>query len=271
MTWDGTVVAHTESWRTWQRLLRRLDTGSVLVDMHNVLSAWYRHQGLVDEERRWAQVEEDIFASGASVSVCSSSEAALLGNRRASILLPHGIDPGEWTVARAPRRRPVVKLFGNWAWAPNAAGLRWFLDDVWTRVDHADGWTCEIAGSGVPTTLPAGVLAVGRVPSISEFLADATVVAVPVREGVGAPVKYAEALASGVPVIATSAGAPYPAPRPACVSDEAAEWVRVFRRILEASAEYDAAARRVRDEALARLAWHVVSAPLIAWALGDPE
>lgn len=61
--------------------------------------------------------------------------------------------------------------------------------------------------------------------SVSEFLSDATAVAVPVHSGVGAPLKYAEALASGAPVIATVDGAPLRSSLPVCVSDDPNRWV----------------------------------------------
>ena len=138
---------------------------------------------------------------------------------------------------RRPARRPVVKLFGNWGWAASAAGLRWFLDEVWPGLDHSLGWACQIAGSGVAQPLPAGVRAVGRVRSVSEFLSHATAVVVPVRSGVGAPLKYAEALASGAPVRA----------RPA---------------------DYERAGRHARAQVLEELSWAEVSRPLLRWVKG---
>ena len=74
---------------------------------------------------------------------------------------------------------------------------------------------------------------VGRVDDVSTFLADAWVVGVPVMLGVGAPVKYAEALAAGVPVVATTdgaAGAEPPRVTGALVSDDPPAWAGWIER-----------------------------------------
>ena len=92
---------------------------------------------------------------------------------------------------------------------------------------------CEVAGSDAQTSVGQGVVHVGRVPSVPEFLSDAHVVAVPVRQGVGAPVKYMEAIASGVPVIATCDGVSITRPGLATVSDDPEPWVSFFRQVLD--------------------------------------
>ncbi len=164
---------------------------------------------------------------------------------------------------------PVVKLFGNWAWAPNEAGLRWFLEEVWPRREERESWACQIAGTGVVGPLPPGVVAVGRVESLSDFLADATVVAVPVRNGVGAPVKFAEALASGAPVLASLAGAPNLASLAACVSDEPSHWAHTLTDVLRRPDHYESVGRHARETVLRDGSWPTVSSPLIDWALRE--
>lgn len=265
--WHRVVVAHTESWVTWQPLLRRLDQSVVLVDMHNVLSAWHRRERRPAEADRWARIESAILSGPALVSVCSAKEAELLGALDSVIVLPHGVEPAEWTSPRTRPGRPVIKLFGNWGWAPNARGLAWFLAEVWPSLQ--DHWVCELAGSGVTASLPDGVRTTGRVASISHFLSDASAVAVPVLDGVGAPVKYMEALASGAPVVSTWDGAPALPSLPVCVSDDPEKWVEILTDIRERPALYESLAQAARSQVLHVMTWEAVCEPLTSWAHGS--
>jgi hypothetical protein len=267
--WDAVVVAHTESWQTWRRLVDLLPAKRVLVDMHNVLSAWHQSEGRDALAASWRTTEHQILRSGAAISACSPKEVeALEAPAGRVLLLEHGIDPREWVAQRSKPSRWTIKLFGNWGWSPNKDGLAWFLTEVWPRVAHGGVWACEVAGSGMDLPIPMGVRAVGPVPSIADFLADATVVAVPVIHGAGAPVKYAEALVSGAPVLATLDGAPNRQSLPICVSDDAAEWERVLSDVVRHPHEFEARGQQARQEILHGGSWQTVCEPLVEWVIG---
>lgn len=270
--WSGVVVAHTESWPTWASFVQASTSPHVLVDMHNVLSPWHRLEGREREALRWARVEREIADSGADIAVCSTKEQLLLsGNRHEPLVVRHGIDPREWTAD--PSQTPVakVKLFGNWGWGPNREGLRWFLDEVWPSLRDEFGVRCEIAGSSVPTHLPGGVSDVGRVSSINVFLSDATAVAVPVINGVGAPVKTAEALASGVPVLSTLDGAADWGHLVACTSDDPGVWVRTMKSITHKPQASRARSMDARRTILTEGTWAITSQPLVDWVKRSGE
>ena len=105
--WDRVVVAHSESWPVWRRFATPADA-PVLVDMHNVLSAWHMAEGRHDEARRWRQIESAILREVDVVTVCTQSEREKLNPASHSrvVVLPHGIDPMEWHVVPTPAEAP---------------------------------------------------------------------------------------------------------------------------------------------------------------------
>lgn len=266
--WDRIVVAHSESWVRWGAVAGRLEA-PILVDMHNVLSAWHQQRGELDSARYWRSVETDI-AARATISVCSPKEAERLRPiSEAAVILPHGVEPFEWT--RPPIRSavPKLKLFGNWYWQPNQDGLAWFTERVWQ--DLPEELSCEVAGQGAESmAMPRGVQTIGRVSSVPEFLADAHLVAVPVRGGVGAPVKYLEALTSGVPTLATTDAAAFAAPFRTFTSDSPEDWINYIRDALDRPSEPAQEALEIREWVLHEMHWANSTKPLLAWLEGTP-
>lgn len=252
------VVAHGES---WERFAWALPRGTpVIVDMHNIFSRW---PGAGEESTDWHDLERRVRREAETVTVASAREAEAIPDGEAPVVVvEHGIDPAEWHVDPDPAPEPVVKLFGNWSWLPNARGLAWFVREIWPAVHAATGATCEIAGAGVDPSTAAtpGVVVHGRVPDLQTFLSTAWVVAVPLPESVGAPVKYAEALAVGVPVITTSQGASGHLGLP-LVADDVNAWIANLTRWLNAGSA-DHLAQVQRSDRLDRLSWTRSAAPL---------
>lgn len=266
--WGGVVVAHSESWPLGRKLAM-LARAPVFVDLHNVHSAWYRDAGDADLAAQYAALERDLLRRADVVAVCAPREAGKLPGPRASVVvMAHGIDESEWLTGPADPPRPVVRMFGTWDWEPNRAGLEWFLTEVWPRVlERHPGAECEIAGSHREwPAMPTGARAVGRVPSVPSFVSDAAALAVPVWGGVGAPLKYAEALVSGVPTIATNEAAHGLPATGGMVSDDPEEWARWLVAVLSDPQPWRHGAATLRDLVLASHTWYATSLPLREWA-----
>ncbi|GAA1999895.1 glycosyltransferase family 4 protein [Microbacterium ulmi] len=268
--WDAIVVSHVES--SWLLPAREALRAPVLTDVHNVMSRWHADHGRPAEAEAAFLQERRAIANSTMLTTCSEQERRRLVEAHPdaadkTFAAPLGVDPDEWPAAPYSRERPVVAMFGSWSWTPNARGLHWFATEVWPRVRlRTPDALALVAGSGVedPSSLPEGMTSVGRVADLAAFAAKATVVAVPVLEGVGAAVKFAESLATGAAVIATPDGANAFEEAPAFVSadpDEWAAWIaeRLARRGLEP------APAPARSFALRELTWAAAVAPIDAW------
>jgi glycosyltransferase involved in cell wall biosynthesis len=97
-----------------------------------------------------------------------------------------------------------VATIGSWTWDANAAGLRWFVDQVVPLL--AAGTRVGVAGAGA-AEITAGnpnVTYEGRVPDARQFLAKGRVVVVPSVAGAGVQIKSVDAIGTGLPVVGTS-------------------------------------------------------------------
>ena len=101
-----------------------------------------------------------------------------------------------------------IVFTANFAYGPNINAAKLILDEIAKMASKFDFY---IAGSNIPTCVKSAenqnVYAVENVDSMSEFLSDAFVSIVPLKEGCGTRLKILEAFACGVPVISTEIGA----------------------------------------------------------------
>lgn len=112
----------------------------------------------------------------------------------------------------------------------------------------------------IPDEYRDSVSFVGRVPSLDVWTSDAWAVVVPVVGGVGAPVKFLEALATRAPVLSTTDGAPMARDAATLVSDASDAWAAALRRLLAASGP-----PADSPISLDAISWEASSAPLLAW------
>jgi len=106
---------------------------------------------------------------------------------------------------------PVAGIIGTAQWPPTAAAIRTLTESVWPEVRRlvpaarlvvAGRGTAELGLSSV-----AGVECVGEVSSGAEFLRGLSLLLFPLPRGSGMKVKVLEAMAVGLPVVTTPAGA----------------------------------------------------------------
>lgn len=127
------------------------------------------------------------------------------------VLFPLVHDPIEHCAPLAGR--DGICFVGGYRHAPNADGIRWFVEKVWPLVMARDtAHKLYIAGSSMTDEVRAlaehpNVEVVGFVDDLEGFLAQRRAAIAPLRFGAGAKGKVAVSLANGVPVVSTSVGA----------------------------------------------------------------
>jgi hypothetical protein len=112
-----------------------------------------------------------------------------------------GIDP-----VRAPGEPPSALLVADLTYGPNREGLEFLLDEVMPRVwGPQPELRLRVAGRGYDPspTLDRRVEQLGFVDDLAPLYAAASCALVPLLSGGGSPLKFIEALAYGLPVVAT--------------------------------------------------------------------
>ncbi len=106
--------------------------------------------------------------------------------------------------APAPERRAV--FVANFAYEPNRNGLRFLLEEVFPRVwEQLSDARLALVGGGLegPASSDERVQTLGFVANLADAYAGASCALAPLLQGGGTPLKLIEALAYGLPVIAT--------------------------------------------------------------------
>ncbi len=120
----------------------------------------------------------------------------------------------------APSTRPAIKpggnvvlLQGNLGYFPTVDGALWFAREVWPVLRRLyPGVEWRLAGARPSRSIRAlgrlpGINVVANPEDLTEELGRAAVVVAPLLAGSGTPNKVLEAMAAGVPVVTTPAGA----------------------------------------------------------------
>lgn len=159
---------------------------------------------LLGEPHRYAAFERRVWEGAAGFIHISKDEMQDMPVARPAVFVPPLFEPGP--PRRAQRRPGPLRLgfVGKLTWWPNRLGLEWLLSQVWPTASSEIELHLWGIGSEDFNAPGKRVFGHGFVPDLDETWSSVDVMLVPAKVSGGVNVKLCEAVARGVPVLATS-------------------------------------------------------------------
>ena len=222
----------------------------VIYNAHN-LESGFRHE--LDERRlrgRYAALTLRSFerrllkrsAESWMVSEADMAGAHELCPRARLRYVPNVVDVAAIAPIAPLTTEPRAIFVASFAYDPNRNALRFLLEDVFPRVwQELPDARLALVGAGLdqPPSEDPRVEALGFVEDLHAAYATARCAVVPLLQGGGTPLKLIEALAHGLPVIATSravAGLQLQGEKHCLLADDATSFAAALVRVLREGA-----------------------------------
>ena len=164
------------------------------------------------EARRVAAYEKQVAQRAERCFVVSGIDQQAIASDHVGVL-PLGIDVTRFNRPVTAATAPLIAFTGNMFYQPNVDAMLWFAEHCWPAIKAAvPGVRVLVVGNRPQPSLVAlgkadpAIEVMGRVPSVAEVIKTAAVAVAPMRSGSGMQFKILEAMACGVPVVATTIG-----------------------------------------------------------------
>ncbi|MCX6552120.1 MAG: glycosyltransferase family 4 protein [Acidobacteria bacterium] len=266
------AVAHNVDTRLWQRYYE--------TEKNAFKRAFFKVQW-----HRFRRFEETAFRQAARVVAVTEEDACYI---RETFGQPHvdvvdnGIDRAFFEHVEGPRDPSRILYLGALDWWANLDAVGLLLDRIFPRVRSLEpNAMLVIVGRHPPAALvervrhTPGVELHADVGDVRPYLGGSGVMAVPLRIGGGSRLKILEALASGLPVVASTIGAEGLRIRPGVdfVRADEADMADALVRAIRKPGDMQAMAQRGRALVLDTYDWDVLAQKLeTSWehSLGMP-
>jgi glycosyltransferase involved in cell wall biosynthesis len=185
-------------------------------------------------------------------------------------IVPNCVDLPDYAGMTVGPEPGSLVFTGAFTYHANYEAASWFVSEVFPRVKaQYSGAKLTITGdhAGLPFPPAPDVMLTGFVPDVRPLIAGAWAAIVPMRQGGGTRLKILEAMALGVPVIATSKGAEGLDAEPGrhlLVADEPAEFAEAVVELLRSPARRQSLAEEALQLVARRYDWQVVATQFLA-------
>jgi glycosyltransferase involved in cell wall biosynthesis len=192
-------------------LLPAMQRRPVVYLAHN-LESGFRHQlggASPGELRALRRFEQELIARASETWMVSSRDAAgacELAPAAHVRVVPNAVDVQAIEPVEPVDGSALVLMVADFTYEPNRDGLDFLLREVMPELWRTRPYACvQVVGRGLEgrDAPDPRVRFAGFVPELRSSYASAACAVVPLRHGGGSPLKFVEALAYGVPVVAT--------------------------------------------------------------------
>lgn len=223
--------AHNVEYEIWERMYKECSNPLKRVYLKN----------LAQRVKHYEQAQINRYDYLVPITLRDAHKYNELGNIKPVCVTPTGFD--EEKIHPLPSHERAVSLFhiGSLEWLPNQQGLLWFLHHCWGDLHREfPHITLRIAGRNAPPNFiaaiqHAGVEFCGEVPNAQQFMAENTIMIVPLLSGGGMRIKIVEGLAYAKAIVSTSIGAEgidAEQHNAICIANTAEEFTAALRNLL---------------------------------------
>jgi len=175
----------------------------LIAEQADLLPLWSPRRCLLAREAKAIARAESACLDRSDIvwALAEADAAALSANGKRAVVLPlPGLPP---PIGPPPAPTHDIGILGLWTWEPNRRGLLWFLEQVVPLLPSSV--SIAIAGRGcddLPT--PPQVRMLGFVDDACAFQRSSRILAIPSTAGSGIQIKSINAIALGIPTVATA-------------------------------------------------------------------
>lgn len=170
---------------------------------------------LLWQGRKMTKLEMSLVARAKKVWCIAEEDLKRFSSLQATNnleLIPVGLEFKKATHIKNGQSSDRIKLLflGKMDWAPNKDGLKWFLEEVWPKVDTTR-FELQIVGSGDSTWglelfKAPGIKFFGFVKDLEAVYAECDFSIIPIRYGSGTRIKVIESISKNIPIVSTEMG-----------------------------------------------------------------
>jgi polysaccharide biosynthesis protein PslH len=203
----GRVIA--SDFQTMTTLLPLAAERAVVYSAQNIESSYSPENGRSRlEHHAWRRLERRLLEAATEAWMVSERDLELARRLAPGTPLryvPNVVDTAAIVPREAPAGGAEALMLADFTYGPNLEGLRWLVAEVLPRVwAQRPEVRLRVVGRGLPNEAwDPRLVRLGFVDALADAYDGVAAVVVPLREGGGSPMKLVEALAYGVPIVAT--------------------------------------------------------------------